>query len=176
MNKRRPRLLPIIQTRKIQVRNSWLKGGWLLTIITIFLAAPVIADTTNFGTISLSSNSNNTVTSSVSGYTGGSYSLSAIANRDISNKACFGFADPNPDYIIVLEKGFSNLKVLVNSGGTDTTMLIKAPDNTIYCGDDTGRSKDASIDIKDLKAGNYKVWVGTFNSRVKQNYTLTVQQ
>lgn len=175
MNKRCPRLLPIIQTRKTQVRNSWLKGGWLLGIITIFFGTPVVADTANFGTISLSPGSD-VLISSISGYTGGSYSLSAIANRDINNKACFGFADPNPDYIIVLEKDFSNLKLLVNSGGSDTTMLIKAPDGSIHCGDDTGRSKDASIDFKNLKAGNYKVWIGTFNSNVKQNYTLTVQQ
>jgi hypothetical protein len=175
MNKRHPRLLPIIQTRKTQVRNSWLQGGWLLSIITLFVNTSVLADTANFGTISLSPGSD-ILTSSVSGYTGGSYSLSAIANRDTNSKVCVGFADPNPDYIVVLEKDFSNLKLLVNSGGTDTTMLIKAPDNTIYCGDDTGKNKDASIDFKKLKAGNYKVWIGTFNSNVKQNYTLTVQQ
>ncbi len=175
MNERRPRLLPIIQTSKTQVRNNWLKGGWVLSIITLFIGAPVVADTANFGTISLSPGSD-ILTSSISGYTGGSYSLSAIANRDTNNKTCFGFADPNPDYIVVLEKDFSNLKLLVNSSGTDTTMLIKAPDNKIYCGDDTGKSKDASIDFKNLKAGNYKVWVGTFNANVKQNYTLTVQQ
>jgi hypothetical protein len=174
-NKRYPRLLPIIRTKKIQVRNSWLQGGWFLSIITVLFSLPVVADTANFGIISLSPGSDILI-SSVSGYTGGSYSLSAIANRDTNNKACFGFADPNPDYIVVLEKGFSNLKFLVNSSGTDTTMLIKAPDNTIYCGDDTGKSKDASIDFKNLKAGNYKVWIGTFNTNVQQNYTLTVQQ
>ena len=58
-----------------------------------------------------------------------------------------------------------------------TILLIQGPDNnTIRCGDDTGNSKDASIDDKDWKAGTYKVWVATFNSQVKKNYTLSVEE
>ncbi|MEA5570249.1 hypothetical protein [Calothrix sp. UHCC 0171] len=178
MSKRRSQKLPILTTIKAQLKaqigNGCLKSGWLLSIITIFFTAPVLADAAHFGTISLSPGFNPNATS-ISGYTGGAYSLSAITNRDINNKACLGFADPTPDHIIILEQDFSQLKVLVNSGGTDTTLLIQAPDNTIYCGDDTGMNKDASINLKSLQAGKYKVWVGTFNANVKQNYTLNLQ-
>ena len=172
MNQRRPRMLPIVSNTKVKI-ISRLTSSWLLSLFTVITVSPVKADTVNFGTISLAPGFDATATS-ISGYTGGSYSLSAISNRDRDNKACIGFADPNPDHILVLEKDFSNLKVAVNSGG-DTTILIQGPDNTIYCGDDTGRIKDASIENRNWKAGNYKVWVGTFNSNVKLNYSLSVQ-
>jgi len=41
------------------------------------------------------------------GSTGGSYSLSAIANTDRHNNKCLGFATPTPDHIIVLQQNFS---------------------------------------------------------------------
>jgi hypothetical protein len=174
MNKRRPRLLPSLFATRAKT-NTRFQGGWLLGLLTIIAATPVKADTANFGTISLAPGFN-TTNVSVSGYTGGSYSLSAISNRDRDNKACIGFADPNPDHILVLEKDFSELKVAVRSGGSDTTILIQGPDNTIYCGDDSGKRKDASVEGRNWKAGNYKVWVGTFNPNVKLNYNLTVEQ
>jgi hypothetical protein len=150
--------------------------GWLLAIVSAVLAQPVIAQTANFGTLKLSPGF--APSQGVGeGYTGGSYSLSAISNRDRDKKACIGFADPKPDHILILEKDFPRLKIQVNTGGKDTTLLIKGPDDkTIRCGDDTGKSKDASIDDQNFKSGKYEVWVGTFNSGEKYNYTLTVQQ
>jgi hypothetical protein len=150
-------------------------GGWLTVILTAIMTTPVIAQTSNFGTISLSPGTE-PATKAVEGYTGGSYPLSAISNRDQDKKACIGFGDPNPDHILILEKDFANLKILVNSGG-DTTLLIKGPEETtIRCGDDTGKNKDASIVGSNWKHGTYKIWVGTFDPGVKRNYTLTVQQ
>jgi hypothetical protein len=143
-----------------------------LTLITI----PALAQTANFGTITLAPN-NGKDTVSASGYTGGSYSLSAIKNRDRNNNSCIGFADPNPDYILVLKQNIAKLKIQVNSGGSDTTILVQSiKDNVIRCGDDTGRNKDASIDDQNWKAGTYKLWVGTFNPNVKSNYTLSLEQ
>ncbi|MGJ5673182.1 MAG: hypothetical protein ACR9NN_06145 [Nostochopsis sp.] len=162
MDKRCPRLL--------------LRGVWTLAILTFLPALSVSTDTANFGNITLSPRFE-PAQGTVTGYTGGSYSLSAISNRDRHEKACIGFADPTPDHILILEKNFSHLKILVNSGGYDTTLLIQGPDNnTIRCGDDTGDNKDASIDDTDWKAGTYKVWVATFNSQIKKNYTLFVQE
>ncbi|MBU7584091.1 MAG: hypothetical protein KAF91_14465 [Nostoc sp. TH1S01] len=150
--------------------------GWVLAILTAITATPAIAETPNFGKFSLLPGFE-PAQSKYSGYTGGSFSLSAISNRDRDKKACIGFADPKPDYTMVLEKDFDQLTILVNTGNTDTTLLIKGPDNdTIRCGDDTGRSKDASISDRNWKKGIYQIWVGTFNSDDKHKYTLTVQQ
>jgi hypothetical protein len=140
------------------------------------ISTPVIAQTANFATLNLSPGFT-PAQGKVSGYTGGGYSVSAISNRDRDKKPCIGFADPKPDHIMVLEKDFPRLKLQINSGGTDTTLLIKGPDDkTIRCGDDTGKSKDASIDDRNWKKGIYHIWIATFNSGVKRNYTLSVQE
>ncbi|WP_071189392.1 hypothetical protein [Trichormus sp. NMC-1] len=155
----------------------WLqfRGGWLLATMTAMMAIPAAAQTANFGTLKLSPGFQ-PAQGTGTGYTGGSYSLSAMSNRDRDKKACIGFADPNPDHILILEKDFDSLKILVNSGG-DTTLFIKGPDDgTIRCGDDTGKSKDASVIDKQWTRGTYRIWVGTFNPGVKRNYTLRVEQ
>ena len=151
-------------------------GGWLLAILAAITATPVIAETANFGTFTLSTNFN-PAQGTVQGFTGGSYSLSATSNRDRDQKACIGFADPNPDHIMVLEKDFPQMTIQVNSNGNDTTLLIQGPDQTtIRCGDDTGKSKDASVSDRNWKSGTYRIWVGTFNPGVKGDYTLKVEQ
>ncbi|MEH1804940.1 hypothetical protein [Nostoc sp.] len=162
MKYRRPRL---------QFRSSW-----LLAILTAITATPAIAQTANFDTLHLSTNFDS-AQGTVQGFTGGSYSLSAISNRDRDQKACIGFADPQPDHIMVLEKDFSQLTIQVDSNNNDTTLIIQGPDKTtIRCGDDTGKSKDASVSDRDWKRGTYRIWVGTFNPGVKRDYTLNVEQ
>jgi hypothetical protein len=148
----------------------------LLAIIGLMAVTPVFADTSNFASFKLSPGF--TPEKAVfNGFTGGSYSLSAISNRDRNKKPCIGFADPKPDHIMVLEKDFARMRIQVNTGGKDTTILVQSSaDGTIRCGDDTGKNKDASVEDKGWKAGTYKIWVGTFNPGVKQNYTLSVQQ
>ncbi|MCC5620910.1 hypothetical protein [Nostoc sp. CHAB 5715] len=151
-------------------------GGWLLAILAAITALPVIAETANFGTFTLSTNFN-PGQGTVQGFTGGSYSLSAISNRDRDQKVCIGFADPNPDHIMVLEKDFPQMTIQVDSKGNDTTLLIQGPDKTtIRCGDDTGKSKDASVSDRNWKTGKYLIWVGTFNPGAKHDYTLKVEQ
>jgi hypothetical protein len=153
-----------------------LPGSLLLAILVSTFSIPVKADTPNFGKLTLAPGFR-ADGATMTGFTGGSYSLSAISNRDRNRNICIGFADPKPDHILVLEKDFANLKLSVDSGGNDTTLLVKGPeDDVIRCGDDTGRNKDASIQDRNWKAGTYRVWVGTFNPGVQHNYNITVQQ
>jgi len=153
-----------------------LRSGLILAMLSAITATPVMADTSNFGKLTLAPGFA-PAQATVEGYTGGSYSLSAISNRDRDRNPCIGFAAPKPDHVMVLEKDFPQLSIRVNSGGKDTTLLIQGPDDgSIRCGDDTGKRKDASVQGSDWKAGTYKIWVGTFNSGDKGNYTLRVQQ
>ena len=148
----------------------------LAGLFTVITSNPATANNSFFGKISLSPNSE-AVKKIVTGYTGGSYSLSAISKRDRNRNLCIGFADPKPDHILVLEKDFPKLNIKVNSGGYDTTLLIVGPDDkTVRCGDDTGRSKDASIDSTNLKAGTYQIWVGSFKAGTRTNYKLSLQE
>lgn len=159
-------------------RHSWLqfRSSWLLAAIAAMITTPVAAQTANFGTMELSPGfaaEQGTAT----GHTGGSYSLSAMSNRDKDKKACIGFGDPNPDHILVLKEDFKKLTISINSGNKDTTLFIKGPDDQIIrCGDDTGISKDASVSDLNWPKGIYKMWVGIFNPGVKANYTLKVEE
>ena len=155
--------------------RAYFKNGALLAAIAAIAALPVLAETANFGTLTLSRGFG-APTAVLRGSTGGSYSLSAIANADRHKNKCLGFATPTPDHIIVLQQSFSKLTIQVNSGGNDTTLLVQGPGNTVRCGDDTSKNKDADIVDSNWQAGSYKIWVGTLEPGVKSNYTISVQE
>ncbi|HEY9636160.1 MAG TPA: hypothetical protein V6D14_22330 [Coleofasciculaceae cyanobacterium] len=150
--------------------------GLVAVVAALISATPVLSQrAANFGTLTLSPGFAPKAGRAI-GSTGGSYSLSSIANRDRNKNPCIGFADATPDHIMVLQKDFPNLSVLVNSQGQDTTLVIQGPDDqTVRCGDDTGSSKDASV-TDSLKAGTYKIWVGSIESGQRLNYTLGVRE
>jgi hypothetical protein len=112
----------------------------------------------------------------LNGATSGNYSLSSIAKFDRDQNPCLGFSGNTPDHKIVLEKGFAKLNFQVNSRGKDTTIVIKAPNGQIFCGDDTGAKKDASIGVKDLPGGEYEVWVGSIEPDKRWSYSLTISE
>ena len=157
-------------------RGANFKNSALAAAIAAIVALPVLAETANFGTLSLSRGFA-APTAVLRGSTGGSYSLSAIANADRHKNKCLGFATPTPDHIIVLQQNFSKLTLQVKSGGKDTTILIQGPNgNTVRCGDDAGQNKDAGIVDSDWQAGSYRLWVGTLEPGVKSDYTISVQE
>lgn len=152
-----------------------LKYGVCLGVMMALNTNPAWADKANFGTLTLSANFQPSA-GVISGYTGGAFSLPAIANRDRSGNLCLGFAEQNPDFTIILQKDFSRLNIQVNSFGKDTTLMIKGPDGVIRCGDDSKGSKDASIVDTGWKAGTYQIWVGAVEPGLKWNYTLSVHE
>ncbi len=115
-------------------------------------------------------------TASVGGSTGGSTSIPSITSgSDRSGNKCLGFGDSNPDHIMTLSKAVSKLKLQVNSGGRDTTIVIQGPGDELRCGDDTGSKKDASYSGPNWSAGTYKIWVGSMESGARGNYRLNAQ-
>ncbi len=146
----------------------------LLLAFSIFSAVPALAQSVNFGTLTLSSSNSS---GALNGSTGGSTSLPAIvSNSDRHDKKCLGFGDPTPDHLLVLQKPFSKIKLKVNSGDKETTIVIKGSDNSVRCGDNTNSStKGAILEDGDWQAGTYQVWVGSIGPGVRQSYRLTVQ-
>jgi hypothetical protein len=136
-------------------------------------ASRAIAQESNFGSFSLNPKTRG---ATVDGTTGGSTSLSAItSNLDRDENQCFGFGDPKPDHILILDKPLDRLKLWVDSRGQDTTLVIQAPDGSFLCADDFGNSKDAGMDSPTWKPGKYKFWVGTVTPGRRHNYQLNVQ-
>ena len=151
------------------------RGFGILTLITALIATPVLAETATFGQLTLSPGFQRAA-GIANGYISGSYSLSSVANRDRNKNPCIGFSDPKPDHVMVLEKDFPRLTLKVDTRGKDTTLVIKSPDGTIRCGDDTGNNKDASIGDSDWKAGTYSIWVGSFEPGQTLDYTLSARE
>lgn len=149
---------------------------WLIAGLAILGSTPVLAQTANFGNLTLALDFP-PESGIVAGSTGGSYSLPSLVNRDRNNNLCLGYGDETPDHKLVLEQDFPQLNIKVDSGGNDTTLVIKGPDGLALCGDDTGsNNKDASIEAANLKAGEYSIWVGAINPNQNWNYTLSVRK
>ena len=146
-----------------------------IALTAVLSATSVLAQTANFGNLILSLGFP-PESGMAAGNTGGSYSLSSIVNRDRNNNACLGYGDETPDHILVLEKDFPTLTIKVNTGGQDSTLVIQGTDGIALCGDDTGSSKDASVTATNLKAGEYKVWVGAMTGNQNWAYTLSVKE
>jgi hypothetical protein len=149
----------------------------IAAIAALSLLSPgqrAIAQESNFGSFSLNPKTRGAI---VDGATGGSTSLSAVtSNLDRNENQCFGFGDPRPDHILSLGKAVDRLKIQVDSGGQDTTIVIQAPDGSFICADDFGTSKDAGMEsLTSWQAGKYQVWIGTVAPSRRYNYKLTVQ-
>lgn len=157
------------------ITRSSLQLGAALTALAVLSALPILAQTANFDPLNLSPGSADSPRT-VQGFTGGSFSLSAIANRDRNRNLCLGFADSTPDHIMTLQQNFPQLTLRVDSGGNDTTLVIQGPNDTIWCGDDTGRNKDASIQDTNWPSGTYRIWIGAFEAGARYDYTLTARE
>lgn len=134
---------------------------------------PALAQQANFEAFALSEGS---PVASIGGFTNGLSALSSIAGRDRNGAICTGFADTNPDHIMVLQQDFASLTLQVNSGRNDTSLLIQGPDDsTVRCGEDTDRrNPDARVQDQDWSAGTYRIWVGSHHRGQRYDYTLSV--
>jgi hypothetical protein len=148
----------------------------VIALIAVLIATPALSESALFETLSLAPGFTRE-SGQVTGNTGGSYSLPSIANSDRNGNACLGYGDSTPDHILVLEQNFSNLTVQVNSAGKDTTLVVRGPNKQIVrCGDDTGSSKDASVQDANWQAGTYEIWVGSIDSNQSWDYRLSVRE
>lgn len=152
-----------------------LDSAGVIALIVAISATPVLSQAANFGTLNIRPGFP-AASGIASGNTGGSFSLPAIANSDRNKNPCIGYASQAPDHILILEQDFPRLRLQVRTRMKDTTLMIRGPNNLILCGDDTGPSKDASIEAINLKKGKYEVWVGAIEAGKSWNYTLTVRE
>jgi hypothetical protein len=110
------------------------------------------------------------------GNTGGAYSLASISNTDSQGNPCMGYGDPQPDHILTLQNDFAQLQLQVNSGGSDTTLIIKHLEtDNIRCAFGQNNQKDAMIQDTDWTAGTYQIWVGSIYPNQRSPYRLLIQ-
>lgn len=151
--------------------SKWTRFGWL-ALFALSAVSPAIAQRANFEQLALARGFDRT---SVSGFTTGSYSLSSIGRRDRSGNPCFGYGDPNPDHLMLIENDLSSLTLVVRSG-EDTTLVVQGPGRELRCGDDSQGSQDARISDTNWPAGTYKIWVGSVAQGQRVDYQLSAQE
>lgn len=90
---------------------------------------------------------------------------------------CPGFVADAPDYRINFTAGNNNLPLIffVRSS-SDTTLVINAPDGRWYCNDDSHGTLNPSVRFDNPQAGQYDVWIGTFEAGSLQPSRLFVTE
>ncbi|MBE9170710.1 hypothetical protein IQ238_25410 [Pleurocapsales cyanobacterium LEGE 06147] len=158
----------------------WQISSYSLIPIAIVVVAiplmPMLAQNNRFSHLNLALGFDR-ATAIVMGYTGGSYSLSSIVNQDRHGNPCIGYGDPEPDHSMVLENDFPRLTIQIDSGGKDTTLIVRGPERqNIRCGFAHNESRDAVVDDINWQAGTYEIWVGSMKPNQNSPYRLSVRQ
>jgi hypothetical protein len=157
------------------VKLSNLHWFYLTISLIVIIPFPTIAKKIDLSQMILATGSDLTSVI-VTGYTGGSYSLSSISNTDKNGLPCVGYSDPKPDHSMILENDFDLLSIQVDSGGRDTTLVIQGPnDSDIRCSFGQKQVRDALIEDSNWQAGHYNIWVGSMQPNQKANYRLSVK-
>lgn len=101
----------------------------------------------------------------LTGQSGGSVNASSL------NGACIGQVDSTPDHTVTLQDSFSYLRFDASSSG-DTSLVIRGPNGTYYCNDDTV-GLNPRVDGS-FSAGDYEVYVGQVGESAR--YRLEVSE
>jgi hypothetical protein len=123
----------------------------------------------NYGTVTLSS-----------GFTPDPRVVSVQAGGTIAastiRSGCAGFITSAPDVRLRYEAGSLPLIISV-AAGSDTTLVVNAPDGRFYCDDDGGvNGLNPSIRFNAPQSGRYEIWVGTYRSGQVQPSRLHISE
>ena len=109
----------------------------------------------------------------LSGISGGRLPATTLTEQaSTPTGPCLGFIDQVPNHILMLDTFFENLAIRVESR-QDTTLIIRGPGG-VWCNDDREGSNPA-ISGQWL-AGDYQVWVGSYQKETYFPYTLYIQE
>lgn len=88
---------------------------------------------------------------------------------------CRGFATAAPDFNFTLTRADAFLRVFVDAGSEDTTLIINKPDGSWVCADDT-YGRNPGIDLRNAPQGLYNVWVGSYQASTRAHGTLAITE
>lgn len=91
-------------------------------------------------------------------------------------EGCRGWLTRQPDIIVHLSGASNMLRFYVTAGDDDTTLVVNAADGTYHCNDDAYGGRNPSVDIQGAGAGQYDVWVGSYQQGVRANGVLHVTE
>jgi hypothetical protein len=154
--------------------SQWVAVGLLVSGTAAGLISPALAELEQGTTLVLAPPAQNV---DVRGYVKGAVALfKTVGDRDVNQKRCMGYGSLTPDHTLQVQQSASQVTLQVKTKQQDTTLVVEGPDNRIYCSDDSAQGgKDAGLVLTNVKAGEYKVWIGAFEPGAGFRYTLNVQ-
>ena len=96
------------------------------------------------------------------------------ASQMTQRQDCAGYISAQPNRVLVLGAPFPKLRVMVASE-TDTVLVIRKPDGSYFCNDDTDPGVVMNPTVEEQFApGTYSVWVGTYGQGETAPYVLGI--
>jgi serine protease Do len=90
------------------------------------------------------------------------------------NPACRGFVSAQPNQTLMASTAFANLRILVNGGHQDATLMVQKPDGSFVCDDDSeGRHPIVQFQTT---PGLHRVWIGSYQPGVELPYVLGISE
>ena len=90
--------------------------------------------------------------------------------------SCRGFVADAPDVRLNYSPGSLPLIISVASG-SDTTLVVNAPDGRWYCDDDSGvNGLNPMVRFNSPMSGQYDIWVGTYGNATLQAAQLQISE
>ena len=76
---------------------------------------------------------------------------------------CRGFVMAEPDVLLRYDDARMFLRVYFTSAA-DTTLIVRTPDGRWLCNDDSHGGLNPTVDIRGPRAGEYRIWVGSYRA------------
>jgi hypothetical protein len=90
---------------------------------------------------------------------------------------CPGYVARQPDHIMVLTDDFDYLRLFVDSGGEDTTLVLHQPSTgDTFCDDDGYGNRQPQIVMDYITEGEWHIYVGSFWPDELHPYALHVTE
>jgi hypothetical protein len=97
---------------------------------------------------------------------GGAVDLGA-ANPSLERRSgCLGYHDAVADYALMLESPqlYLRLFFVAADAAQDAVLVVRAPDGSWYCNDDSYDSVHPTLNLIGVPAGEYSLWLGNFDA------------
>lgn len=97
------------------------------------------------------------------------HSFLAGGSNDVSQlgDACVGYAASQPDFMLTVSEsvGPLSLQFTADESGGDSVLVVQSPSGEWLCDDDSGTGAlDPALDLDDTVPGDYRIWVGSYQS------------
>ena len=83
---------------------------------------------------------------------------------------CRGFVTQKPDHVLVATTAFQRLRILVNAGESDVTLVVQAPGGGYSCSDDA-EGRNPIVELGGAQ-GTYRIWVGSYQAGQQSPYVM----